>query len=320
MELSSDKLLIMYEDMVKIRRFEEKAIEFFTQGLIRGSMHLYIGEEAVAVGVCHALRQDDYIVSTHRGHGHCLAKGTDINRTMAELLGKATGCCKGKGGSMHIADLDTGNLGANGIVAAGIPVAVGAALSSQYRGTDQVAVAFFGDGATNQGVFHESMNLAAIWRLPVLFVCENNLYGITVPAKEAVAVTDIADRAKAYNIPGVIVDGNDVRAVYQAACQAVARARAGAGPTLLECKTYRHEGHYKGDPCVYRSDEELRQWKERDPIQHLAKVLVGEGIAAQTELEQIHRQVEQAIAAASAFALESPEPSPEDLLQDVFAS
>jgi pyruvate dehydrogenase E1 component alpha subunit len=310
----------MYEDMVKIRRFEEKAIEFFTQGLIRGSMHLYIGEEAVAVGVCHALRQDDYIVSTHRGHGHCLAKGTDINRTMAELLGKATGCCKGKGGSMHIADLDTGNLGANGIVAAGIPIAVGAALSSQYRGTDQVAVAFFGDGATNQGVFHEAMNLAAIWRLPVLFVCENNLYGITVPAKEAVAVTDIADRAKAYNIPGVIVDGNDVRAVYQAACQAVARARAGAGPTLLECKTYRHEGHYKGDPCVYRSDEELRQWKERDPIQHLAKVLVGEGIAVQTELEQIHLKVEQAIAAASAFALESPEPSPEDLLQDVFAS
>lgn len=221
---------------------------------------------------------------------------------------------------MHIADLDTGNLGANGIVAAGIPVAVGAALSAQYRGTDQVAVAFFGDGATNQGVFHESMNLAAIWRLPVLFVCENNLYGITVPAKEAVAVTDIADRAKAYNIPGAIVDGNDVRAVYQATCQAVARARAGAGPTLLECKTYRHEGHYKGDPCVYRSDEELRQWKERDPIQHLAKVLVGEGIAAQAELEQIHLKVEQAIAVASAFAIESPEPSPEDLLQDVFAS
>ncbi|MEW6660840.1 MAG: pyruvate dehydrogenase (acetyl-transferring) E1 component subunit alpha [Bacillota bacterium] len=320
MELSKGQLLRMYEDMVNIRRFEEKAIEFFTQSLIRGSMHLYIGEEAVAVGVCHALRQDDYIVSTHRGHGHCLAKGADVNRTMAELLGKATGYCKGKGGSMHIADLDTGNLGANGIVAAGIPIAVGAALSAQYRGTDQVAVAFFGDGATNQGVFHEAMNLAAIWKLPVIFVCENNLYGITVPAREAVAVTDIADRAQAYNIPGVIVDGNDVRAVYEAACQAVARARAGKGPILLECKTYRHEGHYKGDPCVYRTDEEVRQWKERDPIKHLGKVLVEEGIATQAELEHIHMKVEQAIEAASAFALESPEPSPEELFQDVFAS
>jgi len=320
-DLSRDQLLYMYRMMLTIRRFEEQAIEFFTQGRIRGSMHLYIGEEAVAVGVCSALRLEDYITSTHRGHGHCLAKGARLDYTMAELLGKATGYCKGKGGSMHIADLDTGNLGANGIVAAGVPIATGAALAAQYRGTDQVAVAFFGDGATNQGVWHESLNLAAIWKLPIVYVCENNLYAITVPAREALSVTDVAERAKSYNIPGVVVDGNDVLQVYQAARTAVQRAREGQGPTLIECKTYRYEGHYKGDPCVYRSPEEVRQWKEtRDPIKNFATFLMEKGGVSPQVLDQIQWEVEAEIAEASRFALDSPEPEEENLYEDVFVS
>jgi TPP-dependent pyruvate/acetoin dehydrogenase alpha subunit len=248
LDLSNEKLIEMYRTMKKIREFETKAAELFAEGSIPGFVHLYIGEEAVATGVCANLKDSDYITSTHRGHGHIIAKGGDLKYMFAELFGKATGYCKGKGGSMHIADADRGILGANGIVGAGHNIAVGAGLSAKYRGTDQVCVCFFGDGSTNQGTFHESLNLASIWKLPVIFVCENNLYGISMHQSRHQAIQDVADRAVAYNIPGVVVDGNDVLAVYEAAKEAIDRARNGQGPTLIECKTYRQRGHFEGDP------------------------------------------------------------------------
>ena len=253
MELTKGKIVDMYRTMKLIRDFEANASRLFAEGKIPGFVHLYIGEEAIATGVCAGLNDDDYITSTHRGHGHIIAKGGDIKYMMAELYGKATGYCKGKGGSMHIADANKGILGANGIVGAGHNIAVGAGLSAKYRGTDQVCVCFFGDGSTNQGTFHEAMNLASIWKLPVIFVCENNLYGISMHQSKHQAIQDVADRAVAYNVPGVIVDGNDVFAVYEAATEAVVRARAGQGPTLIECKTYRHQGHFEGDPLFIKA-------------------------------------------------------------------
>jgi pyruvate dehydrogenase E1 component alpha subunit len=310
----------MYKKMLEIRKFEEKAIEFFTQNLIRGSMHLYIGEEAVAVGVCSALNKDDYIVSTHRGHGHCIAKGADLDKMMAELLGKATGYCKGKGGSMHIADVESGNLGANGIVGGGIPIAVGAALSSKLQKLNRVSVSFFGDGASNQGTFHESLNLASIWKLPVIFVCENNFYGITMPVKESTSVEKISERAKAYGIPGITIDGNNILEVYQTAFEAVERARKGEGPTLIEAITYRWEGHYKGDPQVYRSKEEIDEWKEKDPIKRFRELLFAENILDEDMDAQIIKEVQEEIQNASDYALRSPNPSPQDLLNDVYAN
>lgn len=316
--MEREKLSEMYRRMVEIRRFEERAFELFDRNLIPGTIHMYIGEEAVAVGVCSNLRKDDYITSTHRGHGHCIAKGARMDRIMAEVLGKETGYCRGKGGSMHIADFSVGMLGATGIVGAGIPIAVGAALSIRLRRTDQVAACFFGDGASNQGTFHEAINLAALWRLPVLFVCENNLYAMSTHQSRSMLIKDIADRAVGYGIPGVVVDGNDVVAVYDAAAEAVRRARRGGGPTLIECKTYRHRGHSRFDQAPYRPKEEVEEWMRRDPIPQMRSRLLDEGILTVEDVERIAREVVDQVEAAVKFAMESPYPAPEEALEDVF--
>jgi pyruvate dehydrogenase E1 component alpha subunit len=265
-KIPKEKLIDMYRKMLLIRYHETAAAEAFAAGTIPGFVHLYVGEEAVAVGACANLRDDDYITSTHRGHGHCIAKGCNVKYMMAELIGKETGYCKGKGGSMHIADVGIGMLGANGMVGAGIPLACGAGLSAQIRGTDQVCISFFGDGASNQGTFHESLNLASIWRLPVVFVAENNLYAQTTPQKHAMNIRSIAERGAAYGMPSAEVDGNDLIAVYEAVHEAVKRARKGLGPTLLECVTYRWRGHFEGDVLHYRTEKEVEEWKKKDPI------------------------------------------------------
>jgi TPP-dependent pyruvate/acetoin dehydrogenase alpha subunit len=313
--------LELLERMLLIRRFEEKAVELFEHGQIRGNVHPCIGQEAVSAGVCQALRRDDYMTSTHRGHGNCLAKGAEPRRMVAELVGKATGYCKGKGGSMHIADFEGGNLGANGIVGGGFPIAVGAGLSIQNRGSDQVVVCFFGDGAASQGTFHEGLNLAALWKLPVLFVCENNQYAISTPVQESAAHPMLADRGAAYGIPGVRVDGNDALEVYQAAGEAAARARRGEGPTLLDCLTYRSYGHFTGDAghgIRYRSKEEMDAWKARCPILRLRERLVAGGLLSESEARAMEARVAAVIEDAVRFADASPWPKPEDALQDVF--
>ncbi|NLN17309.1 MAG: thiamine pyrophosphate-dependent dehydrogenase E1 component subunit alpha [Firmicutes bacterium] len=319
MELAKDALVAMLRRMLAIRYFEQSILRLFEQDQVRGATHVYLGEEAVAVGVCTALRPDDYISSTHRGHGHCIAKGGDLNKMMAELLGKATGYCKGKGGSMHIADLDLGILGANGIVGSGIPIAVGAALGSTIQGEDRVAVAFFGDGASNTGAFHEGINLAAVWKLPVVFVCENNMYAVSTSTRESLAIGGVVERAAAYGIPGVQVDGNDVLQVYEAAREAVARAREGKGPTLLECLTYRWTGHTVGDPGLYRNKEEVEAWKQQDPILRFRDYLIEAGILTQEEYDAIDGEEKERLERAIAFAQESPEPSVEALLEDLYA-
>lgn len=319
MSLSEEKLLQMYTTMVRIREFESKVQEFFAAGKIPGFVHLYIGEEAVATGTCAVLRPADYITSTHRGHGHLIAKGGDLKKMMAELFGKRTGYCKGKGGSMHIADVDLGILGANGIVGGGGPIANGAALAAQYRGTDQVAVCFFGDGASNQGTTQEAMNLASAWKLPVVFVNENNGYGISCPTCKSMAVADIADRAAAYDMPGVVVDGNDVMAVYEAVAEAVDRARKGNGPSLIECKTYRWCGHFEGDACTYRDEEELRTWKAKDPVARFREKLMDQGILTEDRDRKIRETIAQELQEAIRFAEESPLPAPEEVLEDVYA-
>ena len=316
---SKEKLIEMYRKMLEIRHFEEKVYELYGQNLVPGTIHLYAGQEAVAVGVCANLRREDYIVSTHRGHGHCIAKGADLKRVMAEILGKKTGYCKGKGGSMHIADFSVGILGATGVVGAGIPIAAGAGLSIKLRGTDQVVACFFGDGASNQGTFHEGINMAAIWKLPVLFVCENNLYAMGTRQSRVMLIENIADRAVAYGIPGVTVDGNDVLAVYEAARQAVERAKKGEGPTLIECKTYRHKGHSRFDPATYRPKEEVEFWLKKDPIPRFRGKLVEMGVLTDAEAEQIEKEVLNEIEEAVKFALESPYPEPEEALKDVYA-
>ncbi|HSB80706.1 MAG TPA: thiamine pyrophosphate-dependent dehydrogenase E1 component subunit alpha [Candidatus Methylomirabilis sp.] len=313
--------LAMFEQMLTIRRFEEKAIELFEKGLIRGNVHPCIGQEAVSVGICANLRRDDYMTSTHRGHGNCLAKGADPRLMMAELLGRETGYCKGKGGSMHIADFEGGNLGANGIVGGGLPIATGAGISIQNRETDQVVVCFFGDGAANQGTFHESLNLAALWKLPVVYVCENNQYALSTPLRESVGLPEISERARAYGITGVRVDGNDVLEVYAKAGEAVRRARAGEGPTLLDCLTYRFFGHFTGDRghgITYRSKEEMEEWRGRCPIARLRKRLLATGALNEAGAAAIEARAESAIAAAAQFGLDSPWPSPGEALQDVF--
>lgn len=311
----------LYKQMLTIRMFEEKAVELFEHNLIRGNIHPCIGQEAVSVGVCSALRRDDYMVNTHRGHGNCIAKGANLKLMMAELLGKASGYCKGKGGSMHIADFEGGNLGANGIVGGGIPIAVGAGISIQNRGTDQVVVCFFGDGATNQGTFHESLNLAALWKLPVIFICENNLYGLSTPLKESVPIARISDRAMAYGIPGLSIDGMDVIEVYTKTKEAVERARAGKGPAFLDCLTYRFFGHFTGDPgrgITYRSKEEMDQWLNRCPIKQFKERLIREKIMTEETGKEIEAKVKAAIEEAVQFAQESPFPSPEEVTKDVF--
>jgi len=317
--ISKERKLWIYETMNKIRCFELKAQSLFEQNKLRGSVHLYAGEEAVAAAVCSLLRDEDYITSTHRGHGHCIAKGAQLDKAMAELMGKATGYCKGRSGSMHIADFEKGNLGANAIVGGGIPIAVGAALAAKLRGSDQVAVSFFGDGASNEGTFHESLNLAGVWKLPVIFVCENNGFGISVPTWQSTSVKDIGVRGSAYDMPGVTVDGNDVYAVYEAAEAAVDRAKKGEGPTLIECKTYRHLGHWTGDPQPYRTREEVEDWKQnRDPIAMFRARILEEGGIAAKKLDAIEKAAVKEADEAAEFAINSPEPDPANVLDDVF--
>ena len=319
MNLSNEHMIQMLTTMIRIRTFETKLQEFFAEGKIPGFVHLYIGEEAVATGACAALRKSDYITSTHRGHGHLIAKGGDLKRMMAEIFGKTTGYCRGKGGSMHIADVELGILGANGIVGGGGPIANGAALAIQYRKEDNVAVCFFGDGASNQGTTQEALNLASAWKLPVIFVNENNGYGISCPTCKSMAITDIADRAAAYDMPGVVVDGNDVLAVHEAVSAAVERARNGEGPSLVECKTYRWRGHFEGDACVYRGEDELQEWVRKDPIPRLENRLLQNGMLAPQQAEAIRKGIETELAEAIAFAQQSPLPDPAELEENVYA-
>ncbi|HLC30994.1 MAG TPA: thiamine pyrophosphate-dependent dehydrogenase E1 component subunit alpha [Dehalococcoidia bacterium] len=317
--MNKTELLWLYERMALIRNFEETFKHLVETGRPLGSGHLYAGQEAVAVGVCAHLRSNDYIASTHRGHGHCIAKGVEPRLMMAELYGKVTGACKGKGGSMHITGFSVGMLGVNPIVGGGIPHAVGAALTAKVKKTDNVAVAFFGDGATNQGTFHESVNLAAVWRLPVVFVCENNMYAESTPSEYSIPVENVADRASAYNIPGVVVDGMDVFAVYEAAGEAVARARSGGGPTLLECKTYRYYGHFLGDqPERYRRKEEEEAWHRRDPLLSFRRIVLESELLREQDLEDVEQKVQKTVQEAVHFAEESPLPDPEELYKDVY--
>jgi len=317
--VESGKLVEMLRKMLEIRRFEEAAFRAYGQNLIPGTIHLYIGEEAVAVGVCSALRGDDYITSTHRGHGHCIAKGADMNRMMAEVFGKRTGYCKGKGGSMHIADFGVGMLGATGIVASFAALAAGVGLAIRLRRSDQVVACFFGEGGANQGILHEALNLAAIWSLPVIFVCENNLYAMGTRVSRAVRIENIADRAPGYGMPGRIVDGNDVEAVYAATVEAAERARRGEGPTFIECKTYRKMGHSRFDPGTYRPREEVEEWLRRDPIERLKGKLLKESVVTEAEFEALDKDVQARVEAAIAFATQAPLPAPEEALEDVYA-
>lgn len=318
---NQDKSRWMYKKMLEIRQFEDKVHELFAKGNLPGFVHLYAGEEAVAVGVCAHLNNEDSITSTHRGHGHCIAKGCDLNGMMAEIFGKATGLCKGKGGSMHIADLDKGMLGANGIVGGGFPLACGSALTAKYRKTNAVSVCFFGDGASNEGTFHEGINLAAVLKLPVVFIAENNGYGEATPFTYASSCKTIADRAVAYSIPGVRVDGKDVIAVYQAAKEAIERARNGEGPSLIECVTYRNYGHFEGDAQKYKNDQEKEEHLlEKDAIQLFRKQLLAKNTLTESEIMKIEETVEKAMEQAVSFAENSPYPEESELLEDVYVS
>ena len=311
--------LSLYRQMVQIRQFEEELFRLFLKRPMPGSMHQYVGQEAVAVGVCAHLAKEDYVTSTHRGHGHCIAKGVGIKAIMAEMFAKKTGCCKGMGGSMHIADFGVGMLGANAIVGAGIPIATGAGWSCKVRYPGRVSVAFFGEGAANEGAFHEGINLAAVWRLPVVFVCENNMYNFSVHYKKTMLLDNVADRAAAYGIPGQVVDGMDLLAVYGAAGEAIKRARQGEGPTLLECKTYRFMGHSRFEPAGYRAKEEVEAWKKRDPIPMFRGWLLKAPLASEAEFEEIDRAVAKEIEEAVAFAEQSPDPEPDDYARYILA-
>ena len=315
--LTKDNYFNLYEKLMTIRLFEEKVDELFCQAKIIGAVHTSIGQEAVAVGVAEAMNKKDMAIATHRGHGHCLMRGAGLKPMMAELFGKSTGCCRGKGGSMHIVDVANGMLGANGIVGAGMPIAVGVGTAIKMQKSKQVVVCFFGDNASNGGSFHESLNVAALRKLPVVFVCENNLYGISVSVKKSCAIKDIALRAKSYCIPGEVVDGMDVVAVYNAAEKAVARARSGKGPSLLECKTYRFLGHSRGDPSYgpYRTKKELDAWKKRDP----RLILIKNGKLTESEVTQIDKKVAHKVEAAVRFAEESPLPEVFTALDDVYS-
>ncbi|MFC5387554.1 thiamine pyrophosphate-dependent dehydrogenase E1 component subunit alpha [Aquamicrobium segne] len=318
-QYSHDQLRDVLRKMYLIRRFEEGAEDSYMRGHIHGTMHLSIGQEASAMGICMPLTDEDQITSTHRGHGHSIAKGGDIKKMFAEFFGKTTGYCKGRGGSMHIADVSKGNLGANGIVAGGIPIAVGAALSAKRLGNGKVAVSFFGDGANNEGAFHESLNMASIWKLPVVFVCENNGYGMSTSTARSTAVANIADRAAAYSMPGVIVDGNNFSEVAQASHEAVERARAGEGPTLIESKTYRYRGHSKSDRNRYRSKEEIDEWMtQRDPIMLFETELKEFGVIDDVGIEAIREDVAREIAEGIEFAKQSPMPEISDLTRFVY--
>lgn len=318
-EFSHDKLKELYKTMWDIRFFEEKVDEFFAKGMIHGTTHLCVGQEASAVGSCAVLQEEDKITSTHRGHGHCIAKGAEVDRMMAELFGRTTGYCKGKGGSMHIADVDKGNLGANGIVGGGIPLAVGSALTSYMKKLNYVTVCYFGDGATNEGSFHEALNLAAVWNLPVVFICENNQYGMSGPVKDMVKIENISERAKSYGFPGVTIDGNDMIEVMNTTNEAVERARSDQGPTLIEMKTYRWKGHSKSDARLYRTREEENEWKEKDPIKRFKDVLIEANVFSEEDAEAIKQAAKQDIENSVTFAQNSPMPTEDDLLTDVYA-
>ncbi|MBI3949040.1 MAG: thiamine pyrophosphate-dependent dehydrogenase E1 component subunit alpha [Acidobacteria bacterium] len=313
----------LLQRMLVIRAFEETIGKLFYKGQLPGFIHLSIGQEATSVGACAALKETDYIGTTHRGHGHIIAKGVDVNRMMAELFGRQDGFCRGKGGSMHVFDKGKGVLGANGIVGGGIPIVTGGALSAKLEGQGRVAMAFFGDGASNEGAFHEALNLAAVWKLPAIYVCENNQYGEFTPLADATAVTQIAKRAASYDIPGVTVDGNDVEAVYQAASEAVARARAGEGPTLLECVTYRWHGHFHGEEALlgsrsYRPKEEVERWIALCPIARYKGRLLQEQVVMEAEIEQMEKAAQAQVDQAVGFAQNSPMPTGEQALEDVY--
>ena len=323
MEENKDLLTLMMRRMMTIRRFEETVMGLVQGAELVGMAHCYIGEEAVAVGACAALRDDDYITGNHRSHGHPIAKGGDVRKAMAELLGKSTGYCKGKGGSMHLADFSIGILGESGIVGSALPVAVGAALGSKMQGNDRVVVSFFGDGASNQGACHEAMNLASIWNLPVIFLCENNQYAVTTHFTDTVAVENISDRAQAYNMPGVLVDGQDIMAMYEVTKEAVQRGRSGLGPTLIEARTYRYQEHSEALNRIlreeYRSEEELQEWKQRDPIDLFKALLIEQNISSEEEINELQDNVAETVNDALEFARESPYPNEEDLLEDMYA-
>lgn len=304
--------------MWAVRLFEEAVDSLFARGLMHGTMHLSIGQEASAIGACAALENTDFITSTHRGHGHCIGKGADLTRMMAELLAKQTGYCRGRGGSMHIADATTGNLGANGIVAGGIPIAAGAALAQKMQGTDRVVMCFFGDGATNEGAFHEAVNLAAIWDLPVIFVCENNKYGMSFSTEKSMKVENISDRAAAYGIPGITVEGNDVDAVYAACHDAVQRARQGQGPTLVENITYRWKGHSKSDKNLYRTKEEIEDWKHKDPIVKFENRVIEQGVLSRADCDSIAAEIREKTRIAISEATTAPDSDPAELLSSVY--
>jgi pyruvate dehydrogenase E1 component alpha subunit len=320
MTLSPEIVKDLHERMVRIRFFEEAAGRLFEANKMPGFIHLYVGQEAVASGVSVALRDDDQISSTHRGHGHLVAKGGDLKKMMAELMGKATGYCNGKGGSMHICDLELNMLGANGIVGGGVPIAVGAGFANKYRGNDTVSVVFFGDGSTNIGAFHEAANMAAALKLPVLFVCENNEYAEYTPREKSMAIKDVVERAAAYGMPGKIVDGMDAIAVYEATAQMLETVRAGEGPSFLECKTYRYYNHHGIQTLgmKYRSDDEVEEWKGRDAIDALQWVMVADGVATEDEIDAIRASVQAEVDAAVEFADNSPMPHPEELLKNVY--
>jgi acetoin:2,6-dichlorophenolindophenol oxidoreductase subunit alpha len=317
--LDNETLRAALSKMHLIRKFEETAEASYMRGLIHGTMHLSIGQEASAVGSTLPLRSDDYILSTHRGHGHCIAKGADAARMFAEFFGKENGYCHGRGGSMHIADVEGGNLGANGIVAGGLPIAVGVGMSIKMQKQDRVCMVFFGDGATNEGAFHEALNMASIWKLPIVFVCENNKYGMSMDIARAMAVPNVADRASAYGMPGVVVDGNDLAAVVAATGPAIERARRGSGSTLVECKTYRLRGHSKSDRNLYRTKEEIETWRENDAIRRLEKELIAHGRFTEEDLRAIEQASQLTIDSALEFAKASPDPDPRELTRDVYA-
>ncbi len=317
--LTAERAEWMLRMLLTIRMFEEQMLEFLNTGVIKGGSHLYIGQEAVATGVCAALRQDDYITSTHRGHGHGLAKGGEPKLLMAEILGRATGVCRGRGGSLHLADMNTGNLGANGIVGGSMGIASGAALSCKMRNSGQIVACFFGDGAVNTGIFHESLNMAQVWKLPVLFICENNLYGMSVSVNRATGLEDLATRADGYRMRKAIVDGQDCMAVYTATLRHAEEARHGGGPTLVECKTYRFGGHSRSDARKYRTREEERKWRDRDPIDVFAKYVTEHGIFNDAQVEAIRAEVKAIIDDAAKFALESPDAKPEELYDALWA-
>ena len=319
MSIKKDEAVFLLSQMMQIRKFEDKIMDLLAQNIAEGGSHLYAGEEAVAVGAMAAIRKDDLITSTHRGHGHCVAKGGKLPELMAEILGKRTGCCKGKGGSLHLADVSTGNLGANGVVGGGFGIAAGAGLSIKMRKTGQVVLCFFGDGAINQGIFHESANMVGTWRLPVIYICENNLYGMSGALHRASAVTDLTIRAAGYNMAADKADGMDVLAVRDCVAKHVKAAREGKGPALIVCDTYRYYGHSRSDPRVYRTKDEEKYWQDRDPIKLFSEKCVKDKIMTEQEVKNLDAEVQKEIEDATKFAMDSPYPEPAELYEDLYA-